>query len=453
MYSNPWIELDSFYDINSLFKTEKCNPLETRFQNYPLSYGQILFYINNLNLDFVSKDCIEALEDIKILIQKRHRKSNTEIGFQKGHDSMFLQSKDQRYYFNDNFYFSHSNAHSKLAYKIKISKDLDKDKYFFDESYISYRLKNNVISIGRKSRWWSPSERTSLILSNAARPTYGLDFQNYIPIKPNSKYMKFLGNLDYEFFVNKLEKNREVSNALLFGNRITIRPSSKLDISLIRLAQFGGKGRPKNIDTIINMLIGRDNASSNLSFEDQPGNQIAGMDFTYYLKNNKKTKIYSQFLGEDEAGFFPSRKFYLFGLSSNLSDSSRPSRFHLDFVDTYSGIPNYSYNHGLYKSGLRHYGIPIGASIDADSSESSVTYYKTLSNNKELKFTYYDAKINKNDGEKNFWSNNRYEVNGIDITYKYKFKNTIIKLIYSHKNQSEKLYDDNNIFITVRYMF
>ena len=57
------------------------------------------------------------------------------------------------------FIFLNTNAHSKLAYKIKISKDLDKDKYFFDESYISYRLKNNVFILEEKSRWWSPSSK------------------------------------------------------------------------------------------------------------------------------------------------------------------------------------------------------------------------------------------------------------------------------------------------------
>ena len=57
--------------------------------------------------------------------------------------------------------------------------------------------------------------------------------------------------------------------------------TNNLDISLLRLAQFGGEGRKIDLKTFTNMFIGRDNTSANLSFEDQPGNQIAGIDWVY----------------------------------------------------------------------------------------------------------------------------------------------------------------------------
>ena len=59
------------------------------------------------------------------------------------------------------------------------------------------------------------------------------------------------------FFVNKLEKEREIPNTLLFGNRVTFKPHDSFKFSLLRLAQFGGKDRPKDVGTILKMLAGR----------------------------------------------------------------------------------------------------------------------------------------------------------------------------------------------------
>ena len=80
-------------------------------------------------------------------------------------------------------------------------------------------------------------------------------------------------------------------------------------------------------------------------------------------------------IGEDEAGYFPSRKLSLFGFSYYLNDPNS-LKFNFDYIDTYSGIKNYSYNHNLYKSGLRYYRIPIGASLDADSEAIKISLNK-----------------------------------------------------------------------------
>ena len=119
------------------------------------------------------------------------------------------------------------------------------DDLRFDESYFSYYFNNHVFTIGRTSRWWSPSFNSSLILSNSARPSPGISFSNYEPKTINSKYLSFLGPISYEFFLNKLEDDRHIPNPLLFGNRISINPHHRLKISLFRTAQFGGEGRKR----------------------------------------------------------------------------------------------------------------------------------------------------------------------------------------------------------------
>ena len=62
------------------------------------------------------------------------------------------------------------------------------------------------------------------------------------------------------------------------------------------------------------MLRGKDNFDSSFaSKEDEPGNQLGGLDFNLLLLNNKNLSVYGQIAGEDESGYLPSKTFYLVG--------------------------------------------------------------------------------------------------------------------------------------------
>ena len=238
---------------------------------------------------------------------------------------------------------------------------------------------------------------------------------------------------------------------MLFGNRVTINPHNSLKISLLRLAQFGGKDRPKDASTILKMLVGKDNISSSLSYEEQPGNQLAGFDFIYSPSINRNLKIYGQTIGEDEAGYFPSRKLSLFGLSYNFNYLS-PTKLSLDYIDTYSGKKNYSYNHGLYKSGLRYFGIPIGASIDADSEAIKFTLNKKY-RDMGFELSYSDITINENNSKRNYWTNESIEFNQFDMSIKYKYKKSFIDLIYTYRDNKINNFSKNNLFLNIYFKY
>ena len=48
-----------------------------------------------------------------------------------------------------------------------------------------------------------------------------ISMQNYTKIRPKKKLLNILGPFDYEIFVGQLEEDRHISNALLFGNRVS----------------------------------------------------------------------------------------------------------------------------------------------------------------------------------------------------------------------------------------
>ena len=274
-----------------------------------------------------------------------------------------------------------------------------------------------------------------------------------MPINSNKRMLKLLGPINFEVFVNKLEKDRHIRNTLLFGNRVSIKPLPNLDISFLRLAQFGGDGRSTDSNTIINMLIGRDNTSKNLSFENQPGNQLAGADFSYSPKNNLNIKIYGQIMGEDEAGYLPSRTFFLTGFKYKFKNNLNPTYISFDYTDTFNGYDNMTYNHSLYKDGLRHLGRPIGASIDADSNEFANTFQQKKSNKFSYKLTLSQAEININNSQKNTWSDEYFRYLGADLNVSYIFNKLRLDLIYSYKDNTPLFFDKSSVSMRLIYNF
>ena len=450
IHGEPWIDVEDFNELE-IIKQENiiCNVNDISLsKSFPISYGEIIKNLDTLNTDD-DYECKKKLNKFKKTINNNFYKPSLTVGFQSKLNDTYFQTIGKRYQPNSNLNLTYTDAFSNFALKMKVSRDLKENKYFFDESYISYKFDNTVFSIGKVSRWWSPSEHYSLILSNSARPSKGVEIRNYIPIEPKRKYLSYLGEVNYEIFLNRLEKNRTIPNALLFGNRVSIKPSESLHISLMRLAQFGGDGRPTDSSTILNMILGRDNTSENLTFEEQPGNQIAGFDISYHLND---IIFYGQLIGEDEAGLFPSRKLKLIGSSWSSERKIIPLKISIDYIDTFSGIINYSYNHSLYKDGLRYYKIPIGASIDADS-KSLVTSFKTSINNTTYKVTINKIDLNKNNSPKNAWSISKQDFYQINFFINKKFGKFDVEFHYIHRNKSIEEFKKNNAFMNITYKF
>ena len=449
--SEPWVTVsDSTYlnDINHKLKT--CNYSGNSYIAYPVSYGEINFYLEKIENDNSNNAlCKKNITNIKIELKNKFIQTREVIfGIQSGANDQYFQTKRARYLNADNYYFSLSDINSNFAYKLKFIVDKN-NKNYFDGSYLSYKHKNHILTVGRIDRWWSPSDSYSLIMSNSARPSPGIEYKNYKPIKSQINFLKFLGHVNYEFFVNKLEKEREIPNTLLFGNRITFNPYQGLKFSFMRLAQFGGKNRPKDASTILNMLIGRDNASSNLSFYDQPGNQLGGFDFIYKPKIIRNLRIYGQTIGEDEAGYFPSRKMSLLGFSYYLNNLN-PTRLSIDLIDTFNGFRNSSYNHSLYKSGLRYHGIPIGASIDADSEAIKFSLTRKY-NNVDFELSLTDIHLNKNNSLLNYWTTKSVSFNQFGLSIKFRFQKAYIDLIYAYNDKKFNDFSNNDFFMHIYF--
>lgn len=454
-HASPWFNYDD-YKIEYIYSglQKYCGVLDERYSLSPNSLWVLENIKNKLKQSNQSEGCNFYIDKLEKKILDSFD-TNVLIGFQSKVDNLYLQEKGYKYYDMDNAYLDVSSTNNNFAYKFKVIKS--KKDIFFDESYISYKNKNTIFKLGRVKRWWSPSEFTSLIYSNSIRPIPTASISNYEPISVDNKFFSFINNFKYEVFIGKLERDRHIPNALIFGNRLGFSPYPNLKLSLLRVAQYGGKGRVNNSETFRYMLTGKDNVNRNLEFNEQSGNQIAGIDFSYKINNKNNVYIYGQYLGEDGldpiiddrwiGAIFPSKRFGMGGISINSNNPENLWKITLEHTNTDTGFKNVTYNHSLYKSGYRYHNDPIGASIDGDSHNSMLNFKKYYIRG-SFQIKYQKMSINQNNSPYHTLGPTEFINEELFLKISRFYKNNInISLNFVIRDSTSDIYRDNNFFI------
>ncbi len=255
------------------------------------------------------------------------------------------------------------------------------DDYRLDDTLIGVVAGNWSISASTQQRWWGPAWDGSLILSNNARPIPSLVIDRVFTDPFETRWLNWLGPWDLNVMFGELESGRAIPNAQFFGMRFNFRPLQSLEIGLSRAAQWCGDGRPCDAETFFDLLAGRDNVGDEgIDLDNEPGNQLAGVDFRWSPRIfGQPVALYGQFVGEDEAGGFPSRWLGQFGGEWSGYIRSRWSlRVFAEFSGTTcqfyesSEIFDCAYNHNIYWTGYRYRGRSIGHPADNDARIVSV---------------------------------------------------------------------------------
>ena len=451
--TEPWFDNDILLQKLQNDVTYLCKENTQYYGSSPTSYYDVYYFLDSI--DSNDPKCRESINALESFINFKFLKKQQKVGIKSQVDKLHIQEKGDRYYENDILYYSQSDVIKNFSYKIQISNS-GKDT-FFDESYISYKFKNDIyIKLGKYNRWWSPSKETSLIMSNSARPIPTFSVSSYKDITPKLNIFKFIGQYNFELSLSKLERNRFVPNAILFGNRFTFEPFNNLDLSLLRVAQFGGSGRTINTAVIKNMILGKDTTNSRLSSFEQPGNQIAGIDFSYRIPKNSNIQLYGQLMGEDGldpiiddrwiGAIFPSKRFGLIGISYFNKSKIIPWVINFEHINTDTGFKNVTYNHSIYKDGYRYKKLPIGASIDGDSHNSIVSFTKNFGT-KLIKIKYQKMDLNQNLSEYSRFDENIIN-DQISVNFQKKInKDFLIDITFVHRNVEKKHINSNIIFL------
>jgi len=259
----------------------------------------------------------------------------------------------------------------------------DGDEIRADGTYVGAAIGNWMLSAGWQERWWGPGRDGSMILSTNARPFPSVGIQRNRSLQSTSKWFRWMGPWSLTSFMGQMDDERVVNNGWLWGFRTSFRPLRGLEIGLSRTAQWCGDGRNCDVKTFLRLLNGNDNQGANVDPEDEPGNQLGGIDVRWTLPRQIPLAVYMQWIAEDtrRTGAQLHQWLEQIGLEywGTVGDISH--RTHFEIADTGarlgalgegSIVPNSAYNHSIFRTGYRYNGRSIGHSMDGDGLSFSL---------------------------------------------------------------------------------
>jgi len=301
--------------------------------------------------------------------------------------------------------FSKSDMGDSWAYQLNVAYFHDpyiapgqkEDEVRLDGSYVATIYENFSIAYGYVEKWWGPGWDTSMILSTNARPSPGIMMQRNYSDPFETKWLSWMGPWTYNVFATVLDDERHITDARLLGMSVSFKPFDSLEIGLRRTAQWGGEGRPTDFSSLVDMFLGKDNCDNPACREDEPGNQLGAIDLRWRLSTEHPMVIYAQIMGEDEAGYMPSRSTHQLGFTSDYIVWDIPIKYYVEYSDTslnFGEFYNSAYNHGIYRSGYRYFGNTIGSTYDNDTESFIFGAIFLLAKDKKLSVQVSDIDMN-----------------------------------------------------------
>jgi hypothetical protein len=307
------------------------------------------------------------------------------------------------------------------------------DGFQFDGSYFATRLGNWSASFGQMERTWGPGWDGSLILSTNARLVPAISIDRRIPEHFDTKWLSWVGPWNATMFLGQMEEERAVSEPYLWGMRVEFSPTilNGLEIGLSRAIQLGGQGRPRHFDIFMEAFISHDNVGANTGEDpsNEPGNQLAGIDFRWHPLTQFPFAVYGQVVGEDEDHFLPNALMFQYGIETWGKLESSTWRMFLEYVDTSSTwwtdetrFRNISYNHHIYGDGYRHHGQSVGHWADSDSEIVSLGGLLAISDGNGWGGTVRAGKLNRDGGGNSAVSNSvATDIKSVQLFHKRSF--------------------------------
>lgn len=259
----------------------------------------------------------------------------------------------------------------------------DGDEFRLDGTYLGMALGNWMLTAGWQDRWFGPGYEGSLILTNNSRPTPGIMLQRINSTPFETRWLSWTGPWTLTSSMTWLDDERSIEDAYLWTLRGSIRPLQGLEIGITRTAQWCGENRPCDLETFWDLLVGNDNRGINVEAEDEPGNQLGGIDIRWVLPREIPAAVYMQWIGEDgrQGGGSIGSWLRQLGVEHWGRIAGISHRTHFEVSDTMcreGGFgfsdkkPNCSYEHGVYRTGYRYEGRVLGHGADGDAMSYSM---------------------------------------------------------------------------------
>ena len=292
-----------------------------------------------------------------------------------------------------NVSFNLNYSKRSLSSQLSLNYD-DLDKLNFDNSYVNYEKGIANIFFGKIDRIWSFSNKTSLILSSNSRPFEAISLK--LKNRFNTNWLPSAASWSIELVNGPTKYSFNNKNSMFTGTRVIISPFEQLNFEFLQTAQWGDQNNQLYSASIDALLFNNTNDGINSDI-----NKMAGFGLSYSIPFKKNIfRIYSQAIGEDEAGSLPSCLAWMGGLELTAKEIKYPTTITLEAVDTRGKVtehgfcgPNTIYNNSTYK--YINYNTTLGVPIDSEGT--SLELFGQTAVNKNFGINYSAKFLNIND--------------------------------------------------------
>lgn len=419
---------------------------------WPLSEEAVIKAIQDANIN--NKTQQKVIESVLAHVKSQNESFRVNLFAET--DPQYLPQKfgdntKSQYQVGVQLKFSGENWAGQL--KINAENDLiiDHDqKVNVEGSYLAGKLWNQWIVAGQIPTYWGPGHDGSLIRGDVSRPVYGVTLQRADQTAFETKWLSWIGPWQYQVFAGQLDDYKAVPDAKLIGMRLTIQPLPYLEIGASRMLQWGGEGKLNSFSSLWEALKGNDN------FDDRSldkSNQLAGVDARVNLTHwfDIPISLYTQVIGEDEAGYLPSRKFYSAGAEYSSSYRDLPVQIYTEWTDTRTNgeVWGYTYIHGDYKDGYYQHGYPLGHGIGGDSQMYSIGGNIRFDKMNRVSGRILSANVNQSSLLINQQFPNKDEIQALELTWTHYIQPTMPLKINGWVSDSDLLGQDSGLSVGI----
>ncbi|WP_043971847.1 MULTISPECIES: capsule assembly Wzi family protein [Acinetobacter] len=317
-------------------------------------------------------------------------------------------------------------------------------------SYIAGKLWNQWVIAGQIPTYWGPGHDGSLIRGDASRPVYGVTVQRAVQNAFESKWLSWIGPWQYQAFVGRLQDYESDPGVKLLGMRLTAQPLPYLELGASRAIQFGGGDRSESWKRFWKAMVGHDNVEDG---SQDPSNQLGGFDARLSLQPLLQipVSVYGQMIGEDEAGYLPSKWMYLAGMDFSSSYKNMPYQLYAEWADTRTNgeVRGISYSHYVYRDGFYQQGFPLGHGMGGDGQMYSLGGDIRFDVMNRLSARVLYAKVNQSSLVINAEFPKEDTVKGVELTWTHNIKPTLPLKINGWVTDSDRNGRDGGVSVGV----
>ena len=161
------------------------------------------------------------------------------------------------------------------------------------DAYFSYTTYGNQFSFGKQSLWWGPGKGSTMLFSNNAEP---LPMLRYDRVKPFEipGLVRLLGPIRIQLFVGRLSGQQYtdprgkilgragvpyVNQPFIHGEKVAIKPTPNLELSVSRTTIFAGQGVPMTLHTVLRSYFSTSTSDGQID----PGDRRVAFDAEYRI--------------------------------------------------------------------------------------------------------------------------------------------------------------------------